>query len=101
MFKPTTLFVIALLTGVTMLGSLLPCKTVKNYEEMADIRLGLPVPFLSVNMQRYTPLKFPQCFSTGSPWEDPMRILWLRFLADFVIVYGLFLVVAIAIKRRR
>jgi hypothetical protein len=78
------LFVTAAVMGV----SLFKCKPVHSYAEMADIRLGWPVPFLSVNMQRYTPLVFPQYFRVGSPWEDPIQVLWPSVAVNIVLIFG-------------
>lgn len=76
------------LTGSVLCASLFVCEEVNTFEEMADIRLGRPAAFVSVNMQRYTPLTFPQCFRIGSPWEDPMRVHWPALFGSFVIVFG-------------
>ncbi len=100
MLKAKKLIALLILTGLIMGGSLLVCETVYNDEEMADIRLGYPVAFLSLNMQRYTPLEFPQCFRVGSPWEDPMQLLWPAFLLDVAVVFGGLLASAMAIKHK-
>jgi hypothetical protein len=82
-------FLLLCLTGILMGTSLFKCKEVHNYQEMANIRLGLPVPFLSVNMQRYTPLEYPQCFRVGSPWADPMRVMWAGAAVDVALIFAL------------
>jgi len=79
-------FLFLCMTGLLMGASLFKCKEVHSYEEMADIRLGFPVAFLKVNMQRYTPLEYPQCFRVGSPWEDPMRIMWPAAILDLALI---------------
>lgn len=76
-------------TGILMGASLLKCKEVHSHREMANIQLGLPLPFVSVNMQRYTPMEYPQCFRAGSPWEDPMRVIWSRVVVDVALIFGL------------
>jgi hypothetical protein len=88
-------------TLALMFASLLNCRMVHNYEEMADIRLGWPLPFLSVNMQRYTPLVFPQCFRVGSPWEDPMRVLWPAATINTAIIFGTLLILRSASRWMR
>lgn len=97
-------FLLLCLAGILMGASLFKCKEVNSYEEMADIRLGLPIAFLAVNMQRYTPLEYPQCFRVGSPWEDPMRILWLEVAIDLALVfaalYGASVIMSLAWRRR-
>jgi hypothetical protein len=103
--KRSLAFVLLLcMTGILMGASLFKCKEVHSHAEMAEIRLGLPIPFLAVNMQRYTPLEYPQCFRVGSPWEDPMRMLWPAFLANLLIIfaalYGFVVVLSHAVRRK-
>src|SRR3954453_12430465 len=87
--------VLLCLTAILMGTSVFKCKSVHSYEEMAEIRLGLPIPFLFVNMQRYTPLEYPQCFRVGSPWQDPMRVAWSRAAIDAALIFALLYPVAL------
>jgi hypothetical protein len=93
------IFVLLCLTGILMGASLFKCKQVHNYQEMANIQLGFPVPFLSVNMQRYTPMEYPQCFRVGSPWEDPMRVVWSGAAVDATLIFALLYAVAAVVSR--
>lgn len=83
--------VLLVLAGSLLFASLFVCTEVNSYQEMASVRIGMPLAFLSVNAQKYTPLKFPQCIRVGSPWEIPMRVLWLPFLVNLFVVVGLLL----------
>ena len=74
--------VLLCLTAILMGTSVFKCKEVHSYEQMAEIRLGLPIPFLFVNMQRYTPLEYPQCFRVGSPWLCAMAAPDLHLWSD-------------------
>jgi hypothetical protein len=84
-----------------LIASLFYCQTVHSYDQMADIRIGWPFPFLSVKMQRYTPLVFPQCFRMGSPWEDPMRVLWPALALNATIIFGSLRAVAFVLRKVR
>jgi hypothetical protein len=99
MAKGKTAALLLFATVIILAGSVSICRTVHNYEEMADHRVGYPVPFLSVNLQRYTPLEYPQCFRHGSPIEDPMHIIWPALLFDSVIVFLTLLGIAVMLKK--
>ena len=77
--------------SAVMFVSVFDCKDVNSYQEMSDVRFGFPLPFLSVNFQRYTPLYFPEDFcGPGSPWEDPQRPLFAPILMNYVLMFVFF-----------
>ena len=77
-----------------MFESVFDCKDVYSYQGISDVRFGFPLPFLSVNFQRYTPLYFPEGFcGPGSPWEDPKRLMFTPNLMNYVLMFAFFYVV--------
>lgn len=56
--------------------------------DLAQMRLGLPLPFVIQDQSLYDP-PFPWQFSfTFNPWEMPTRILLPQFLLDVALVFG-------------
>ena len=102
--KKPALILLLLASGLIMGASLFKCRTVHSYEEMANIRLGWPIAFVSANLQRLTPLEYPQCFRVGSPWEDPMRVLWTSAALNGALIFASLLAVgelALRLQKRR
>ena len=82
-----------------LVSSLFNCTEVNDYSEMEDIRKGFPLKFVSLNLQRYTPMEYPQEFcGLGSPWEDPQKILWLQLVLSFAILFALLYLILYVIK---
>ncbi len=68
-----------------LIATLFIPKTVYNKDEMKNVELGYPIPFITQDFTRYDP-PFPYRYSFGSPWEDPYRVLWNNFLLSYVTV---------------
>ena len=100
--KLSDLFLVSIVVVGVLVSSLFNCTEVNGYSEMADIRKGFPLKFVSLNLQHYTPMEYPQEFcGLGSPWEDPQRILWLQFVLSFAIVFALLYFILYLIKYTR
>lgn len=67
---------------ILMTLSLLPCEKVRSPEALAEVVLGLPVPFVAVDARRLESRGFPQCVGFGRPRVDPMRLRPLAALAS-------------------
>lgn len=83
-----------MLSGLLVLVSLLLPVTVSNRSEIAQVKFGLPLPFVVQDQSHYDP-PFPwQLDFNFNPWEpSPTRILWPQFLLDVAIVFGAITVV--------
>jgi len=68
---------------LTLLSLFIPVQAA-NQAQLSALDLGYPLGFLAQNFSRYTPLVFPEYFSLGSPWEDPIVFLnWPSFLVSW------------------
>lgn len=75
--------VFATLALVLVGATLFIPKTVYSPAEQSAVALGYPFAFYIQDFSRYTPPSYPQSYRFGSPWEDPARILWDRFLMSY------------------
>lgn len=79
------------LSGSLVLASLTVPVSVANREELAHVKLGLPIPFVIQNMSSYDPPFFPWRFPFVSPWEHPPWVLWPQFFLNIAVVFGVLL----------
>ena len=80
------------LTLLTLVVSSFGCREVGSHQELSDVRVGLPLNFISVNFQRYTPVEYPVQFcGPGSVWEDSIRILLYPFIFNFAALFLIYL----------
>jgi hypothetical protein len=70
---------------------------VYSQTELAQVNLGLPLPFLIQN-QEYYPPSFPWQTSIRSVWENPIQVLWPQFFLNIVFVFGLLSLVLNLVK---
>lgn len=79
----TVVLLSLLLVGATPL--LVPV-TATGPEDLRDLRLGAPVPFIRQESSLTPPPEwFPQRLTLLSPWEHPTRILWGNLAASLAI----------------
>ena len=71
---------------ILMTLSLFVCREVSAPEELGEVALGLPVPFVILDARRHAPPEYPQCYRFGNPHEDSMRLRPLAALADLVML---------------
>lgn len=75
---------------LTNLSVFLPV-TIYNQEELSQVSLGFPFCFLIQN-QIGVPIGFPDGSSFPvfrtliSPWENPLQIIWWRFVLDVLVI---------------
>ena len=83
--------------------------TIHNREELSQVYLGFPFSFLIQN-QIGVPIGFPDGPSFPvrriliSPWENPLQIIWWRFILDVLIILGVLLLIRLIVQylwRRR
>lgn len=94
----TTVILLSVLL-VTATPFVLPV-TVTTPEELRDLRLGAPVPFIRQESHLTPPSEaFPLRLNLLSPWEHPTRILWGNLIASVAIVAAALLGLARLIRR--
>lgn len=97
MIKGCQIVLATLIALVTVVATSFGCTDVSNHAEMASMPRGFPLTYLFVDMQRYTPIYFPETFcGIGSPWEDGRRIMWLPFFVNIALISSLILAVTFA-----
>lgn len=72
--------------------------TVYSRSDLTQVRLGYPLAFV-IQQQSYAPSSFPWQTHLYSVWENPTQILWLQFLVNIAIVFGVFSLVLILVKK--
>jgi len=99
-FIGTALFVLSFV--LTSLSVFLPV-TIHNREELSQVSLGFPFSFLIQN-QIGVPIGFPDGPSFPvlrtliSPWENPLQIIWWRFVLDVLVILGVLLLIRLIIQ---
>jgi len=87
----------ALVALISVVATSFGCSDVSNHAEMASMPRGFPLTYIFVDMQRYTPIFFPETFcGLGSPWEDSRRIMWVPFFVNIALISSLILAVTVA-----
>src|SRR3990167_7429475 len=85
------IILIAFIAFLIIIGTvfLSTSQTVHNKEEMKSIKAGYPIAFVTQDFSRYDP-PFPwqYRFGSGGMFEDPVRILWLRFVLSYGIIFS-------------
>jgi len=76
------------LTFLFLFSSLFIPVIINKHEELAKIKLGLPIKFLVQDQSQYDP-PLPRQTYLGSAAENPIGILWPQFVTSFVIVFVL------------
>ncbi|MBW4637783.1 MAG: hypothetical protein KME05_06030 [Gloeocapsa sp. UFS-A4-WI-NPMV-4B04] len=61
--------------------------TIYSQAQLAEVKLGLVLPFV-VQTQYINPPLFPWQTSIRSIWENPTQVLWPQFFLDVLIVFG-------------
>jgi len=84
--QPFICLVAALLTVPLVLSSVFAPVPVHTQPHLAQVRLGLPLPFMIQNQTGYTP-PLPWQTQFYSPWENPTHILLLELLLSLAIVF--------------
>lgn len=80
------------ISGLLVLASVFVPITVSSKIDLAQMKLGLPLPFVIQNQSRYDP-PFPWQFGFEfNPWETPTWILLPQFLIDVALVFGVIVV---------
>ena len=80
-------FSLFLLTVTLLFFTLHIPQTIYHEDDFRHVELGLPLPFIVQDQSISPPL--PWQTSLETPRENPTRIIWLQFLIDIVIVFGL------------
>ena len=99
-FIGAALFVLSFM--LTSLSVFLPV-TIHNREELSQVSLGFPFSFLLQN-QVGVPIGFPDGPSFPvlqtliSPWENPLQIIWWRFILDVLIILGVLLLIRLNVQ---
>ena len=81
--------------------SLFACREVTSADGMADVRLGLPIPFVSVDARGRPPATFPRCVRLGDPRRAPVRLRPLAAFADLALLTAALVAVTLAWRRVR
>jgi hypothetical protein len=88
--------------GITSLSVFLPV-TIHNREELSQVSLGFPFSFLIQN-QIGVPIGFPDGPSFPvlrtliSPWENPLQIIWWRFILDVLLILVVLFLIRLIIQ---
>lgn len=79
---------------ILMVASLFPCTDVESPQELRNVPLGLPLPFVVMDAGRLDGTGFPQCVRFSSPRVDPMRLRPLPAVLDLVLLSAAVMAVA-------
>ena len=76
------------LTFLFLFSSLFLPVIINRHEELSEIKLGLPIKFLTQDQSHYDP-PLPWKVSMSSALENPTDIHWPQFIISFAIVFTL------------
>lgn len=78
---------IVLLSVILVFASVYLPVTVYSQAQLAEVKLGLPLPFVS-QTQYINPRSFPWETSIRFVWENPTKVLWSLFFLDVFLIWG-------------
>lgn len=89
-------FILTVLTFVLLFATLYIPVTVYTLDDLSQVKLGLPFSFIVQAQSKSPPL--PWQTAIAGFYENPTKVLWLPFFADFLIVFALLKVISKILK---
>jgi len=93
---------LALSFVLTRLSAFLPV-TIYNLDELSQVNLGFPFSFLIQNQIGVSigfpdGPSFPVLRTLISPWENPLQIIWWRFILDVLLILVVLFLIRLIIQ---
>ncbi len=98
--KQSRQIILIVLAIIILYVTLLVPKSVSDKSEMASLKLGYPLSFVTQDVSIYDPPSFPWTYGLQSIHQFPAQILWLNGIISFIIILGILELASYSLQKK-